>query len=70
VAYPGGNMLALQFLGGKGFDNWVGPLQKILVSFARDSGCMGIEGVARFGFWPYMRELGYDRSYAVYEMNV
>ena len=56
VNYPNSQMLAMQYLGGKDFDEWYPNMLKNLESFALDSGCNGIEGTARFGFWKWLEK--------------
>tara|TARA_R110000803_G_scaffold3216_1_gene10923 strand:- start:30400 stop:30858 length:459 start_codon:yes stop_codon:yes gene_type:complete len=67
VTYPHNKMLAFQFLGGAEFDDWFHELSDMTEKFARDNHCAGVEGTARFGFWPRLKSAGYDKSYAVYE---
>lgn len=69
VQYPSRNMLAIQFLGGEGFDDWNDGFLDVIEHFARDIGCHGIEAPARFGFWPFFKRRGYDKSYCTYECS-
>ena len=55
VEYPGKRMLAIQFLGGR-FNDW-----------ARDNHCSGIEATARMGFWKWLEQDDFERSYVVFE---
>ena len=68
VRYPNSKMLALQFLGGTGFDDWSDGRLSVLMNFAKDCECAGIEAVARFGFWPMLKKRGFKRSYVTYEL--
>jgi hypothetical protein len=70
ICYPAAKMLALQFLGGSDMDEWGKDFLDTVESFARDSGCQRVEGVARFGFWPTMKRFGYEKRFAVYEKAV
>ena len=67
--YPNAKFLAVQFLGGDAFADWSDDMLSLLKRFAEDSGCTGIEAVARFGFWPLFKRHGYTRSYVTYELN-
>lgn len=67
IKYPCNTMLAFQFLGGTDFDGWVAVLLPMVKCYARDNHCAGVEGTARFGFWPWLKEAGFNKSYAVYE---
>lgn len=69
VDYPSSRMLAVQFLGGKQFDEWSHSLLTLLEEFAKDSQCNGIEAVGRFGFWPFFRSRGYMKAYCTYQRN-
>ena len=70
ICYPNNKMLAVQFLGGDGFDEWGDGMLSTIEDYARTCGCDGIESCARFGFWPFFKRRGYDRSYATYEISL
>jgi hypothetical protein len=65
--YPHSTMLAIQFLGGTGFDEWGDGLLTSLEEFARSTNCNGVEAVGRFGFWPFFKKHNYNRAYCTYE---
>lgn len=67
VDYPHIRMLSIHFLGGTGFENWGDELLVTFERFAKDTGCGGVEAVGRFGFWPFFKRHGYDRSYCTYD---
>jgi hypothetical protein len=67
VEYPATKMLAFQFLGGTKFDLWFEDTLYRIETFAKECGCTGTEGIARFGFKPWMTGAGYDMHYAVYD---
>ena len=68
VEYPHRKMLSVQFLGGKGIEDWIDELLIMFERFSRDTQCDGVEAVARFGFWPTMKRNGYSRKYCVYDL--
>jgi hypothetical protein len=70
VTYPARRMLAMDFLGGKNFNDWVYGMLDIMYSFARDYQCDGIEGTARHGFWKWLEPEGFERAYTVYEKRI
>ncbi len=67
AVYPHRRLLAIQFMGGDGFDQWGDDLLSTLERYAQDTGCDGIESVARFGFWPIFKRHGFDKSYCMYD---
>lgn len=70
VFYPGSKYLAVQFLGGTDFSEWKDGILSLVERYAGDCGCNGVETVARFGFWPFIKERGYKRSYVTYELDL
>lgn len=70
VDYPSKRMLAVQFLGGKQFDDWSHDLLSMLEAFAKDAGCHGVEAVGRFGFWPFFKSRDYKKSYCTYQREL
>ena len=67
VVYPASRMLSIEFLGGAGLDKWAFKLLDVLNSWAKDSGCNGIEATARLGFWKWLEKDGFDKAYTVFE---
>ena len=70
VAYPGKRMLAVQFLGGKNFNDWVWDMLEKFNDWGRDNRCYGIEATARMGFWEWLKQDDFQRSYVVYEKRI
>ncbi len=69
VEYPRKRLLAIHFLGGKGFDEWGDEILSAAERYAADAGCQGIEIGARFGFWPFLKRRGYRKAYCIYERD-
>lgn len=65
--YPAKKVLAMHFLGGEEFDLWYVEMLEVITRFAKDNDCDGLEGVARFGFWKYLKQNGFEKSSAFYE---
>ena len=63
-------MLSMHFLGGEDFDAWYSDMLESLTQHAREAGCDGIEGIARFGFWEWLKDDGFRRTSAFYEKNL
>ena len=70
VSYPGKKMLTIQFLGGDKFNEWVWDMLERFTDWAKDNHCDGIEATARMGFWKWLQQDGFERSYVVYERSL
>ena len=70
IDYPKKRMLAIQFLGGDNFNDWVWDMLEKFNGFAKDSGCDGIEATARQGFWKWLKQDDFEQSYVVYEKRI
>ena len=57
-------------LGGKEFDLWYSDLLQQISRYGKDMGCDGIEGVARFGFWKWLKQDGFEKTSAFYEKGM
>ena len=68
--YPAKMMLAIQFLGGKNFNSWVWDMLEKFKQFGRDNNCHCIEATGRPGFWKWLGQDGFDKSYVVYEKEL
>jgi len=67
VTYPELTMLAIHFLGGTSFDDWYSDMLATLSRYASDAGCAGLEAMARFGFWKWFKDDGWEKTSAFYE---
>jgi len=68
--YPAKTMLSMHFLGGERFDDWYVDMLKNLSRYAKDAGCDGLEGVARFGFWKWLKQDDFVKSSVFYEKDL
>jgi hypothetical protein len=60
----------MHFLGGEQFSSWYNLMLEQLTLYAVDMGCESIEGVARFGFWKFLKADGFKKSSAFYEKKL
>jgi len=70
ISYPEKRMLAIHFLGGDGFPEWYAELLKVISEHAKKMGCEGIECLARFGFWKWFKNDGFEKTSVFYERAV
>jgi hypothetical protein len=70
VNYPNKKMLAIQFLGGDRFNDWVWEMLERFNKFAKETDCHGIEATARQGFWKWLSQDDFKQSYVVYEKRI
>ena len=70
VQYPERRMLAIHFLGGEGFDDWYPQLLETLTDYATKAGCDAIECNARFGFWKWFKDDGFEKTSCFYEKEL
>ena len=68
--YPAKTMMVIQFLGGNNFNSWVWDMLEKFKQFGRDHGCQGIEATGRPGFWKWLGQDGFNKSYVVYEKEL
>jgi hypothetical protein len=65
--YPRGKVLEIVFAGGTDVGEWLTESFEVFKRFAKDCGCLGVEGVARRGFEPMFKKAGYRKPQAKYE---
>jgi len=67
ISYPCKRMLAVQFLGGSNFNDWVWDMIERFNGWAKDNYCDGIEVTGRSGFGKWLEQDGYKRCFTVFE---
>ena len=66
--YPSGlRMLNIDHLSGKNQELWTKDGLKKVESFAKDSGCDGIEALGRPGFWNWLKDDNWDKIAVAYQ---
>ena len=70
VMYPSRKMMAIQYLGGRNFNSWVWEMLEKFNGWAKDNECDGIEATARHGFWKWLEQDDFERSYTVFEKGL
>ena len=68
--YPAKRCLSMHFLGGAEFDRWYSDMLKQISHFGKEMDCDGIEGTARFGFWKFLKQDGFEKCAAFYEKGM
>jgi|TARA_R110000765_G_C18807702_1_gene594320 hypothetical protein len=69
--YPTGKkMLCLEHTAGKNMQEWVENGIDLIIKFAKDNQCDGIEGIGRHGQWNWVKnKKGWKRPATFYEYN-
>ena len=69
--YPTGKkMLCLEHTAGKNMQEWVENGIDLIIKFAKDNECDGIEGIGRHGQWNWVKnKKGWKRPATFYECN-
>jgi hypothetical protein len=70
IHYPEKRMLMIHFLGGEGMDRWYVDMSDAMSEHARQSGCTGIECIARSGFWKWFQNDGFEKTAVFYEKSI
>jgi hypothetical protein len=70
IEYPLKRVFALNFTGGKDWDEWNPEAFRIFNKFAVDAGCDLIEFTARDGFWKWFKKDGFERTSSFYEKRI
>ena len=68
--YPERVLLTIHYLSGTNFDDWYKQLLDTFARYAKDTGCSGIECIARFGFWKWFQNDGFKKTSAFYEKPI
>ena len=70
VHYPEKRMLMIHFLGGSEMDKWYVDMSDAMTEHAREAGCIGIECIARSGFWKWFQNDSFERTAVFYEKSI
>jgi hypothetical protein len=63
-------MLCLEHTAGKNMQEWVENGIDLIIKFAKDNECDGIEGIGRHGQWNWVKKKkGWKRPATFYEYN-
>jgi hypothetical protein len=63
-------MLHIDHIAGISMDDWIEGGLELLENFCKDNGYDGIEGVARHGFWNWVKNKGWRRHATFYEYRI
>jgi hypothetical protein len=70
ITYPTKKAIAIHYLGGSGFDEWYPELLKTISAAGKAQGCDTIESLARFGFWNWFKNDGFEKTSCFYEKAI
>ena len=70
VAYPQCKSLALDWIGGSRMREWLPQAQKVMTKFAKENGCIQLEGYGRKGWDRWLRTYGWEPHYIAYKMEI
>jgi hypothetical protein len=70
IEYPLKRVFALNFTGGKNWEDWNEEAFVVFNKFAVDAGCNLIEFSGRLGFWKRFKQDGFERSSVFYEKRI
>ena len=68
--YPGKRCLSMHFLGGTSLEQWYPSMLEHVTNHGKNMNCSAIEGTARFGFWKFLKQDGFDKTSAFYEKDL
>lgn len=68
--YPSKRVLNVLFLGGDGFNNWVGELDQKLSEFCLFVNCSAMELIGRRGFKRAVQQLGWTEEYTLFQKEI
>lgn len=70
IEYPLKRVFALNFTGGRDWEEWNPTAFATFNKFAIDAGCDVIEFTARAGFWKWFKADGFERTDSFYEKRI
>jgi hypothetical protein len=62
-----GEVVEVFLVGGRGFREWIGPLNDVIEMSARQIGCVGMRAYGREGWLPTLKANGWRMSFVGYE---
>jgi hypothetical protein len=68
--YPRRRVLVCQMCGGDRMNEWLKPFHKILVSYATDCNCDGLELVGRKGWGRWLEEIGFTNDFVTFGFDI
>jgi len=68
--YPSGKrMLNLDHITGNKMGDWIDRCDEVMEKWAKDNKCSGLEGVAREGFWHWIKDRNWKKTAIFVEYN-
>ena len=70
IEYPGCRAMALDWIGGRRMKEWLPLAQETIERFARDNGCVHLEGYGRKAWGRWLERYNWKPDYTAYKMEL
>ena len=70
IEYPGRRAMALDWVGGSKMNQWLPLVLNTLQKYAKDCGCMHLEGYGRKAWGRILKKYGWNPEYIAYRMEL
>ena len=70
IEYPGCRAMALDWIGGRRMKEWLPIVQHTIERFAKDNGCVHLEGYGRKAWGRWLERYNWKPDYIAYKMEL
>jgi len=70
IEYPGRRAMALDWVGGSKMNQWLPLVLNTLQKYAKECGCMHLEGYGRKAWGKILKKYGWNPEYIAYRMEL
>lgn len=70
IEYPGCRAMALDWIGGRRMKEWLPLAQETIERFAKDNGCVHLEGYGRKAWGRWLERYNWKPDYTAYKMEL